>query len=112
MGLFSWLLGKHNKYQVIAHIQGTGEYSLEIVGESQYQKALGKLLVARRRMCITRKLMRYSSIRITIHTTIKRSLPLLLAKLSATWIENWLGNFVSGWQKQVQPERQPYARHL
>ena len=40
MGLISWLTGKAKSPRKYAHIDGPGEYALDIVGESHYQKAL------------------------------------------------------------------------
>ena len=42
MGLLDWFTGK-KKSLPIARVDGTGDFRLEIVGESHYQKALEKI---------------------------------------------------------------------
>jgi hypothetical protein len=40
MGLFSWLFGKREGNKGLTNLSGSGTYSLDIVGESNYQSAL------------------------------------------------------------------------
>ena len=43
MGIFSNLFGKKKENLPIARLSGNGEYELEVVGESNYQKAFSKI---------------------------------------------------------------------
>ena len=43
MGIFSWLSGNKKGQQQIVRLEGPGEFDLEIVGESHYQKELNSI---------------------------------------------------------------------
>src|SRR4030042_2459327 len=43
MGSYSWLFGGAKKEEPIANLPGPGTYSLDIVGESNYQSSLEKM---------------------------------------------------------------------
>lgn len=54
MGFFSWLLGGAKKEEPAANLLGAGTYTFDIVGESNYQRALKKFVVGGRKKA-TRK---------------------------------------------------------